>query len=247
MAIRDFTSERLFVAADLRGGAEFALDEAQSHYLVNVLRLPAGARVLVFNGRDGEWSAEVAAVKRKAVALVVSERTRPQSSGPDIDYIFAPLKRSRLDYMVQKATEMGVRRLRPVMTERTIAERVRMDRMQANVIEAAEQCGILEVPAVLEPRPLPAVIDAWDAARHLIFCDEEAEGDPLETLRRLPSAPVGVLVGPEGGFTPKERGMLLARPFVEPISLGPRVMRADTAAVAILALVAATLGDWRRG
>lgn len=247
MAIRDLTSERLYLVEGLRETAEIELGENQSHYLAHVLRMSLGARVLLFNGRDGEWAASIISIKKRSVTLSVLEQTRPQVNGRDIDYLFAPLKRSRLDYMVQKATEMGVRRLRPVMTERTLAERVRIERMQANVIEAAEQCGILEVPTVMEPAPLTSVIDAWDDKRPLIFCDEAASGDPLATLRDVSPGSIAVIVGPEGGFSPRERDGLLARKYVVPISLGPRIMRADTAAVAVLALVNAVLGDWRHG
>ena len=159
---------------------------------------------------------------------------------------FAPLKRSRLDYMVQKATEMGVRRLRPVITERTIAERVNTERMIANVIEAAEQCGILRVPEVEPPVSLDRALTGWDPTRKLIYCDEqETSLDPIETLGRVPAGPVAVLIGPEGGFSDGERTRLLAQPFVVPLSLGPRIMRADTAAVAVLTLVNAVVGDWR--
>jgi 16S rRNA (uracil1498-N3)-methyltransferase len=247
MAIRDLTSERLFVNDDFVAGAAIALESQQAHYLTNVLRLRPGARLLVFNGRDGEWEASLLEVHKRGAKLGLEHQTRPQEQGPDIDYLFAPLKRSRLDYMVQKATEMGVRRLRPVITERTIAERVNGDRMRANVIEAAEQCGILRVPEVDAPLSLDAALKGWDATRKLIYCDEqEASCDPLEALGRVAPGPVAVLIGPEGGFSDGERNRLLAQPFVVPLSLGPRIMRADTAAVAVLALVNAVLGDWRR-
>jgi 16S rRNA (uracil1498-N3)-methyltransferase len=246
MAIRDLTSERLFVDADLAAGGRVALAEEQAHYLVNVLRLAAGARVLVFNGRDGEWLAELCDIKKRSAVLAVDHQTRVQANGPDIDYLFAPLKRSRLDYMVQKAVEMGVSRLRPVITQRTIAERVNLDRMRANAIEAAEQCGILRVPEVHEPVSLEKTLAAWDPVRALIFCDEAADiKNPLEALGAIPEGPLALLIGPEGGFDAREREALLARTFVRPISLGPRIMRADTAAVAALALVNARLGDWR--
>ncbi len=246
MAIRDVTSERLFVEAPLHAGADVALSEPQAHYLVNVLRLVAGASVLIFNGRDGEWRAELTQVKKRSATLGVVNQTRPQTDGPDVDYLFAPLKRSRLDYMVQKAVEMGVARLRPVITQRTIAERVNLERMRANAIEAAEQCGVLRLPQVCEPATLDKTLASWDASRTLIFCDEAAIGkSPLEVLAGLPTGPLAVLIGPEGGFAPAERDSLLARPFVRPLTLGPRIMRADTAAVAALALVNAALGDWQ--
>jgi 16S rRNA (uracil1498-N3)-methyltransferase len=262
MAIRDLTSERLFIDVPLAAGARLTLAEQQAHYLVNVLRLPAGAQVLVFNGRDGEWMAELGEIKKRSAVLAVQTQTRPQIAGPDIDYLFAPLKRSRLDYMVQKAVEMGVARLRPVLTHRTIAERVNLDRMRANAIEAAEQCGVLRVPEVLDPIALDKALATWGgegtggrgtggdetsgAGRALVFCDEAASGQPpLDTLAALPHGPLAVLIGPEGGFDPVEREVLLSKPFVTAIWLGPRIMRADTAAVAALTLVNATRGDWR--
>ncbi len=246
MAIHDFQSERLFVTAPLAAGQRIALLDEQVNYLVNVLRLKAGARILVFNGRDGEWLAELDAVKKRTADLLVAEQTRPQTSGPNIDYVFAPLKRSRLDYMVQKATELGVARLCPVITRRTIAERVNLDRMRANAVEAAEQCGVLRVPEVLAPVAFDAWLAAWREDRPVIFCDEDAaEKNPVAALSTIAAGPVAVLIGPEGGFDPAERDALLRRPFVKRISLGPRIMRADTAAVAALALVNATLGDWR--
>ncbi len=245
MAIHDFASQRVFVDAPLSAGVGIACSPEQVNYLVNVLRMSTGAALLVFNGRDGEWRAVLEPVSKKSVVLRVEAQTRAQSDGPDVDYLFAPLKHARLDYMVQKATEMGVKRLRPVITRRTIAERVNLDRMRANVIEAAEQCGILRVPEVAEPQKLGAVLEGWDAARTLIFCDEGADIlNPVEGLRDVPPGPVGVLIGPEGGFAEEERKLIRGRPFVRTISLGPRILRADTAAVAALAVVNATLGDW---
>ena len=208
--------------------------------------MKVGAALLVFNGRDGEWRARIDQVSKRAVVLVAETQTRPQSDGPDIDYLFAPLKHARLDYMVQKATEMGVKRLRPVLTRRTIAERVNLDRMRANAIEAAEQCGVLRVPEVVEPAKLAAVLEAWDGERTLIFCDEGAEvANPIEALRAIEPGPLGVLIGPEGGFADEERDAIRSRPYTRVISLGPRILRADTAAVAALAVVNAVLGDWR--
>ncbi len=246
MAIHDFASQRLFVESDLRTGCALTLGEEQTNYLVNVLRLKPGDRLHVFNGRDGEWLAVTGEGRKRSLSLAVTEQIRPQSAGPDIDYLFAPLKRSRLDYMVQKATEMGVARLRPVMTHRTIAERVNLERMRANAIEAAEQCGVLRVPEICDPVPLAGLLAGWDATRRLIFCDElAAHGDPVQRLTGIEPGPLAVLIGPEGGFDDTERAALNAKPFVTSIALGPRIMRADTAAVAILALTNATLGDWR--
>ncbi|HRD75098.1 MAG TPA: 16S rRNA (uracil(1498)-N(3))-methyltransferase [Hyphomicrobiaceae bacterium] len=242
---------RLFVEADLAANALIRLNEAQSGYLTQVLRLGAGDAVLVFNGREGEWRASIAQTGKRRYELCLIDRSRLQICGSDIHYLFAPLKRARLDYMVQKAVEMGVSELRPVMTRRTVAERVNLHRMRANAIEAAEQCGVLHVPAIREPTELGRVLDHWDASRPLIFCDEAARiADPLKALGRLRSKSLGsptavaLLIGPEGGFSPEERQRLLSLPFVAAISLGPRIMRADTAAVAALALVNAVLGDW---
>lgn len=246
MAIRDLTSERLYVDSDLGAGTRVSLSEDQAHYLLHVLRLKAGTALLVFNGRDGEWLAEISEVKKRAATLTIQDCLRQQTPANDIDYLFAPLKRSRLDYMVQKAVEMGVSRLRPVTTHRTIAERINLDRMRANAIEAAEQCGVLNVPEVVEPERLDKAIESWGDGRTLIFCDESASSEPpLNTLATLSHGPLAVLIGPEGGFDGVERELLLSRPFVTPIWLGPRIMRADTAAVAALTLVNATRGDWR--
>jgi 16S rRNA (uracil1498-N3)-methyltransferase len=245
MAIHDASSQRLYVEADLAQSGRIAATPEQANYLLNVLRARAGAEVRLFNGRDGEWAAELTDISKRGCTLALVGQTRPQVQGPDIDYLFAPLKRARLDYMVQKATEMGVRRLRPVITRHTIAERVNLERLRANAIEAAEQCGVLWVPEVLEPVKLEAALAGWDAARPLIFADEGAAiANPIAALRSLPRGPVAVLIGPEGGFHADERALLRAQPCTHPLSLGPRIMRADTAAVATLALVNAVLGDW---
>ena len=238
--------QRLFVKSKLAAGAEIALAKDQAHYLANVLRLKQGDRLLLFNGADGEWCAELTAIGKKRAEVRLEHQTRPQEEGPDLHYLFAPLKRARVDYMAQKATEMGASALRPVITRHTAAERVKTDRLLANAIEAAEQCGILRVPEVMEPEKLSKLLDAWDATRLLIFADEAApHASPLEVLKARPPGPLALLVGPEGGFHREERAALLAKPFVLPISLGPRLMRADTAAVAALALVNAALGDWQ--
>jgi 16S rRNA (uracil1498-N3)-methyltransferase len=246
MARYDFNAQRLFVEAELAEGRNVACSAEQANYLENVLRLKAGDAILVFNGRDGEWRAELAGSGRRGVALAVGGKVREQEGGPDIDYLFAPLKRARLDYMVQKATEMGVARLRPVITRRTVAERVNLERMRANAIEAAEQCGILRIPEVAAPVKLEAALAGWDAGRRLVFCDEGAEEScPVTALVRIAPGPLALLVGPEGGFEKAERELLASKPFVTRISLGPRILRADTAAVAALALLNAVLGDWR--
>jgi 16S rRNA (uracil1498-N3)-methyltransferase len=245
MAIHDASSQRLYLAADLSKGARIPASPEQANYLLNVLRMRSGAQVRLFNGRDGEWIAAIAEISKRTCVLVLEGQSRAQSAGPDIDYLFAPLKRSRLDYMVQKAAEMGVRRLRPVITRHTIAERVNLERITANAIEAAEQCGVLWVPEVQAPVKLEAALNSWDAGRPLIFADEAAAiANPIDTLRAIPKGPIAVLIGPEGGFHPDERAMLRAQTYTSSISLGPRIMRADTAAVAVLALVNAVLGDW---
>jgi 16S rRNA (uracil1498-N3)-methyltransferase len=246
MAVHDATSQRLFVEAGLKPGHAITCTADQANYLKNVLRMRTGETVLVFNGRHGEWRTTLTESGKRGVTLVVETQTRAQSQGPDIDYVFAPLKRARLDYMVQKATELGVARLRPVLTRYTVAERVNGERMRANAIEAAEQCGILHVPEMFEPIKLTALLDAWDPARRLLYCDESAAiANPVTTLSAIATGPLAVLIGPEGGFSPEERERLVAQPYVVALSLGPRVMRADTAAVAALALVNAVLGDWR--
>jgi 16S rRNA (uracil1498-N3)-methyltransferase len=242
----DFRAPRLFVDAPLSPGLTVELERNQSNYLGNVLRLAAGATILVFNGRDGEWQAQIAGRKR-ADSLTIVARTRPQDLLPDIACVFAPLKHARLDYMVQKAVEMGAASLQPVLTRFTQVSRVNGERMRANVIEAAEQCGILSLAAVAEPVALDRYLGQRDAARLLVFCDEAADvANPVQALQAATAAGSGidVLIGPEGGFAEEERAILLRQPRTLRLSLGPRVLRADTAAVAALALVQAALGDW---
>jgi len=237
---------RLFVKSQLGPGAEIALVPEQAHYLGNVLRMKPGDQVLLFNGADGEWCARLTALGKKKAAATPEHQTRRQEDGPDLHYLFAPIKRARLDYMAQKATEMGVSVIQPVITRRTVAERVNTGRLHANAIEAAEQCGILRVPEVRAPQKLETLLKQWDKARLLIFADEAAPtASPLQALAAQSAHPLAVLIGPEGGFEPEERAALLTQTYVIPLSLGPRVMRADTAAVACLALVNAALGDWR--
>jgi 16S rRNA (uracil1498-N3)-methyltransferase len=242
----DFRSPRLFVDAPLQAGATVGLDRNQSNYLGNVLRLSAGESILVFNGRDGEWQASITGRKRPESVGIV-EQTRPQDRVPDLAYVFAPLKHARLDYMVQKAVEMGASSLQPVLTRFTQVARVNGERMRANVIEAAEQCGILSIAPVADPVTLESYLARREAQRLLVFCDEAADvADPLQALRDGEAAAGGidVLIGPEGGFAEEERAVLLRQPRILRLSLGPRVLRADTAAVAALALVQAALGDW---
>jgi 16S rRNA (uracil1498-N3)-methyltransferase len=238
--------QRLFVKLPLIARADIVLEPAQAHYLINVLRCKTGDEVLLFNGRDGEWRGALSAATKKRAAVVIEEQTRPQSEGPDLHYLFAPLKRARVDYMAQKATEMGASLLQPVLTRRTVTERVNTSRLFANAVEAAEQCGILRVPDVAAPEKLPRLLECWDGTRLLVFADEAASvASPLAALEGERERPLAVLIGPEGGFEAGERALLLEQPYVLPISLGPRLMRADTAAVAALALVNAVLGDWR--
>lgn len=241
----DFRTPRLFVVPDLGQGARVPLDKGQANYLTNVLRLDPGDPVLIFNGRDGEWRAELRREGKKSVALAVTEQSRPQHAPCDLHYLFAPLKHARLDYMVQKAVELGVSRLQPVTTRHTQAARVNVERMRANAIEAAEQCGILTVAETGDAIALQKALDELDG-RLLIFCDEDAETrDPVAALSGIArSTPLAVLVGPEGGFAEEERALLLRHRRVIRLALGPRILRADTAAVAALTLVQAVVGDW---
>jgi 16S rRNA (uracil1498-N3)-methyltransferase len=251
LAICGQASRRLYVDAPLSPQARVELDRAQAHYLCTVLRLGEGAELLAFNSKDGEWRVALTLERRRSAALIAKERIRPQEPPGDLHYLFAPLKQARQDYLVQKAVEMGASLLQPVWTRHTNAERLNESRMRANVIEAAEQCGILAVPEVAAPAHLHALLAAWPHERLLIFCDEDAAvQDPILALQAARAKfatipPLAVLIGPEGGFDPAERLSLLAQPCVLQLSLGPRILRADTAAVAALALVQAVLGDWR--
>jgi 16S rRNA (uracil1498-N3)-methyltransferase len=242
----DFRSPRLFVDAALAPGETVALDRNQSNYLGNVLRLSAGGTILVFNGRDGEWQASIMGRKRPD-SLTILAQTRTQDRLPDLIYVFAPLKHARLDYMVQKAVEMGASSLQPVLTRFTQVSRVNSERMRANVIEAAEQCGILCIADVAEPLALERYLAQREPQRLLIFCDEAADtANPQQALQSegIVSNGIDVLIGPEGGFAEDERALLLRQPRTLRLSLGPRILRADTAAVAALALVQAALGNW---
>jgi 16S rRNA (uracil1498-N3)-methyltransferase len=244
----DFSAPRLFVDAPMSEGLAVPLERDQSNYLGNVLRLAAGDVVLVFNGRDGEWEAEIVGRKRPD-GVIVRARTRPQDHLADLTYVFAPLKHARLDYMVQKAVEMGACRLQPVLTRHTQVSRVNGERMRANVIEAAEQCGILSLAEVADPVPLERFLAQRTPERLLVFCDEAAElGDPMATLKAVGRSLAGIdlLIGPEGGFAEEERTLLLRQPHLVRLALGPRILRADTAAVAALAVIQSTIGDWFR-
>ncbi len=242
----DFTAQRLFIDTPLSENTVYNCNSTQTNYLLKVLRMKTGSTLYVFNGSDGEWLAEVETPKKNQCNLIIRELARNQQLGQDLEYIFAPIKRSRLDYMVQKATELGVSSLKPVITHRTIVDRVNLDRMQANIIEAAEQCGILNIPAISQPEKLNRILDNWPSDRIIIHCDERAEiQSPIEALSQIKGKPVSVLIGPEGGFDEQERLRLEKMPETLSISLGPRIMRADTAAIAALTLVNAVLGDWK--
>jgi len=249
---------RLYNAADLAPGADIPLTDAQAHYLGAVMRQRPGDAVLAFNGRDGEWVAEIESLGRRNGALRAVRQRRPQVFGPDLDLLFAPVKRAPIDLIVQKAVELGARRLRPVLTDRTIVARVKTERLQAVAVEAAEQCGRLDAPPVAEPQKLADVISDWPAERRLLFCDEAGDdpgaewGGPagraapvLEALGEAAPGPWAVLIGPEGGFTPEERARLRGLPFVTTGTLGPRILRSDTAVFAALALWQAALGDFK--
>jgi 16S rRNA (uracil1498-N3)-methyltransferase len=242
----DFRKPRLFVDAALAAGKTVALERSQSNYLGNVLRLSEGDTILAFNGRDGEWLASITGRKRPDSLTLVTQ-SRPQDRLPDLACVFAPLKHARLDYMVQKAVEMGASTLQPVLTRFTQVARVNGERMRANVIEAAEQCGILSLANVAEPMPLDRYVSQRAAERLLVFCDEAADtSNPLQALQSgaAVSDGIDILIGPEGGFAEDERAILLRQPRTLRLSLGPRILRADTAAVAALALVQAAIGDW---
>lgn len=246
MARTVYTTPRLCLDVDLRPGEVVALTADAANYLINVLRLKAQARVLVFNGRDGEFAAELGPVEKKRAALTLTGKLREQETPPPLDYLFAPLKHARLDYLAQKAVEMGARSLRPVITQRTQAARVNLDRLAANAREACEQCGIIWLPEIFPTQPLTTALAQWPADRLMVFCDEDAPlANPLDALREAPDGGVGLLIGPEGGFDEEERAMIVRLPNVLRLSLGPRILRADTAAVAALALLQARFGDWR--
>src|SRR5690606_694098 len=212
----------------------------------NVLRLTEGAEILIFNGWDGEWKAQLTFASKKKRHLVAIEQTRQQPVACDLHYLFAPLKTGRLDYLWQKAVEMGAGLLRPVMTQHVQGKITNLDRLQANAIEAAEQCGILAVPQVAAPQRLKDLLETWPRERRIIFCDEGDENqNPLPILSKIREAKLALLIGPEGGFSQEERDLLHSLDFVRPIPLGPRILRADTAAVAALAVIQASIGDWR--
>lgn len=246
MSGADFATVRLYVDALPIAGKALMLAPAQINYLRHVLRFRDGDPLLVFDGKNGEWRARFRPLGKRDGALDIEALARSQPLAGDLWYLFAPLKHARLDYMVQKATEMGVSRLQPVITDHTQATRVNLERMRANVIEACEQCGVLNVPQVDEPAPLAGLLSQWPMPRRLLFGDEGAAlANPHQLLSSLPPAPLALLIGPEGGFSADERSRLRAYPAAIALSLGPRILRADTAAIAALAIVQSALGDWQ--
>jgi 16S rRNA (uracil1498-N3)-methyltransferase len=251
MARYDIRTPRLHTPAALAAGTSVVPEQPQAHYLLHVLRLAAGQPVLLFNGRDGEWRGRLEKSGKRTISVQLEECVRAQTAPGDLHYWFAPLKHSRLDYMAQKAVEMGAARLQPVITRHTQAARVNLERMRANAVEAAEQCGILTLPEIDAPVDLEQALAGREPSRLLVFCDEDAEvKDPVAALQGAraevaAAPPLALLVGPEGGFAEDERAVLLAAPNVLRLALGPRILRADTAAVAALALVQAVLGDWK--
>ena len=241
----NFRMQRLFVTSDIKAGIAIEADQDQFNYLANVLRMEDGAELLIFNGRDGEWKVSVSFPSRKRIQLMPVEQARPQPAPSDLHYLFAPLKVGRLDYLVQKAVEMGAGLLQPVMTQHVQGKITNLDKVRANVIEAAEQCGILGVPDVAEPVKLADLLDRWPRERRIIYCDEgDAGQNPLPLLTKVKEKHLALLVGPEGGFSDEERALLRSLDFVTAIPLGPRILRADTAAVAAMAVIQAAIGDW---
>ena len=235
---------RLHVTQPLAPGAAVAPTLDQSRYLTQVMRLKLGDDLLVFNGRDGEWRATLVEILKKGVILRADDQIRPQAYGPDLELIVAVVKKSRVETIVEKAAELGAARVRLTITQRTNVDHVRLDRLDAIAIEAAEQTGRLDVPTVDDPQKLGAILDGWDPSRRLMFCDETG-GAPVASAVTEPG-PWAILIGPEGGFSPEERDRLLALPFTTAVSLGPRILRADTAAIAAMTLWQAAVGDWER-
>lgn len=237
---------RLYVTATLSKDARVPPDDAQAHYLLHVMRAKTADRISLFNGRDGEWLARIGDVTKRGCALICEKQTEAQSEVPDLWLCFAPIKKTPADYVTQKATELGVRALVPVFTRRTIVRRVNIDRMRANAIEAAEQSGRVSVPEIREAIDLEKLLAAWPRERRILFCDEAGDAPPIaDALASTPAGPWAVLTGPEGGFDPTERTTIRALPNVTAVSLGARILRADTAALAALVVWQAIRGDWR--
>ncbi len=237
---------RLHVPTPLSPEAAVLPTLDQSRYLTQVMRLKTGDSLLVFNGRDGEWRCVISEILKKGVVLRAEERVRPQALGPDVDLLIAVVKKSALEFAVEKATELGARRVKLVVTQRTQVQHVRMDRLDAIAIEAAEQTGRLDVPMIDAPVKLADLLDGWEAGRRLMFCDETGGAPVTGAVAEAGAGPWAILIGPEGGFSPEERERLRALPFTTAVSLGPRILRADTAAIAALALWQAAVGDWER-
>ena len=237
---------RLHVTNDLSAGAPVAPTLDQSRYLTQVMRLKTGDALLVFNGRDGEWRAEVAEVLKKGVILKAVEQVRPQATAPDLELIVAVVKKARVETIVEKAAELGARRVRLALTQRTNADRLRLDRLDAIAEEAAEQTGRMDVPLIDDPVKLETILDGWEDGRRLMFCDETGGAPSVEALSAVGSGPWAILIGPEGGFSPEEGERLRSLPFATRVSLGPRILRADTAAIAAMTLWQAAVGDWER-
>ena len=237
---------RLYVTGDLSPGAAVAPTLDQSRYLTQVMRLKAGDELLVFNGRDGEWRAAIAEVLKKGVILRAEAQTRPQTLGPDLELIVAVVKKARVETIVEKAAELGARRVRLVLTKRTNADRIRLDRLDAIAEEAAEQTGRLDVPRIDDPIKLDALLEGWEAGRLLMFCDDTGGAPAMTALREAGEGPWSILIGPEGGFSPEEGERLRSLPSTTAVSLGPRILRADTAAIAAMSLWQAAVGDWDR-
>ncbi|HTK57733.1 MAG TPA: 16S rRNA (uracil(1498)-N(3))-methyltransferase [Sphingomicrobium sp.] len=233
---------RLYVDTPLAAGAQIDLDAAQANYLGNVMRLKEGGRLLLFDGMSGEWLAEVVEAGRKRMRLVVGEPTKPQEAVPDLWLAFAPVKKGRVDWLVEKAVELGVARLQPVVTQRTIVDKLNLDRMRAHIVEAAEQCGRTVLADIDEPVRLEAFLRARDPDRMLYFADETG-GAPAPAS--FEPGPATLLIGPEGGFTPEEASTIRTAPNAQAIGLGPRILRAETAALAAIAAWMGTAGDWR--
>jgi 16S rRNA (uracil1498-N3)-methyltransferase len=241
-----YPSIRLFVEYSLHAGAQVELSKEQAHYLGNVMRAKAGQHVGLFNGKDGEWLAEIADINKKYALLLIKEQLRAYQASPDIWLVFAPIKQGRIDYMIEKATELGVSELHPVMTRRTIVSRVNEKRLSAHVIEAAEQSERLDVPALQTPKKLEALLNDWSEDRTLLYGDETGGGETIsEVIKTIAKEKLAVLIGPEGGFASEELAMLRNQSFTKPVGLGPRVLRADTAAIAALSAIQALSGDWQ--
>ncbi|EJF89379.1 16S rRNA (uracil(1498)-N(3))-methyltransferase [Bartonella tamiae] len=244
--MRDYYKlQRLYIDQPFVLNEAIQLADQKAHYLIHVLRMKETDSILLFNGQDGEWLAHIHSVHKKRLSLELIKQVRPQPLTSHLKYCFAPLKHARFDYMIQKAVEMGVSSLQPVITDHTQVTRINHERMKANAIEAAEQCGILDIPQCLSAISLEKLLNEWSNDGYLIFCDEtDKKNNPLPILQALDKRAIAVLVGPEGGFSKEEQSFLKRWSFVIPIPLGPRILRADTAAIAALSVINATLGDW---